>query len=137
MGIIQGIKENSKILPDILLKTNYVSEGDIVREILFMLLGLDTAFFKYDKYNSVEVNQNLSLKHLTSSCISQLINYFTDKGSKIKDLRLFVKKMLNPDQYVSKTMQAFAYSIAEILNYLDKKITTIEIKFQNNYIQEN
>eukprot|EP00833_Pecoramyces_ruminatium_P007116 jgi/Orpsp1_1/1181148/evm.model.c7180000076085.1 len=91
MGIIQGIKENSKILPDILLKTNYVSEGDIVREILFMLLGLDTAFFKYDKYNSVEVNQNLSLKHLTSSCISQLINYFTDKGSKIKDLRLFVK----------------------------------------------
>jgi len=45
--------------------------------------------------------------------------------------------MLDPNQYVSKTMQAFAASIAEIVNYLDKKITKLEIKFQNNYIKEN
>jgi len=45
--------------------------------------------------------------------------------------------MLDPNQNVSKTMQAFAYSIAEILNYLDKKIATIEKKFQNNYLKEN
>jgi len=44
--------------------------------------------------------------------------------------------MLDPNQYVSKTMQAFAASIDEILNYMDKKITSLEIKFQNNYIQE-
>jgi len=56
MGIIQGIKENSKIIPDLLLKTNYVNEVDIVREILFMLLGFDTAFFKYDKHNSIKVS---------------------------------------------------------------------------------
>jgi len=55
IGIIKGIKENSKIIPDLLLKTNYVNEINIVREILFMLLGFDTAFFKYNKYNKVEV----------------------------------------------------------------------------------
>jgi len=121
IGIIKGIKENSKIIPDLLLKTNYVNEIDIVREILFMLLGFDTAFFRYNKYNKVEVNQNLSMKHLTSSCINQLIEYFIDKGSKIKDLRSFTKSMLDPNQYVSKTMQAFAASINEILNYMDKK----------------
>ncbi|OUM61426.1 hypothetical protein PIROE2DRAFT_12579 [Piromyces sp. E2] len=137
MGIIQGIKENSKIIPDLLLKTNYVNEVDIVREILFMLMGFDTAFFKYNKNNCVDVNKNLSLKHLTSSCINQLIEYFTDKGSKIKDLRIFTKSMLDPNQYVSKTMQAFAASIAQVVNYMDKKITKLEIKFQNNYIKED
>ena len=45
--------------------------------------------------------------------------------------------MLDPKHYVSKTMQAFAYSISEILNYLDKKITSLEVKFQNNYVKEN
>ncbi|ORX76752.1 hypothetical protein BCR32DRAFT_271083 [Anaeromyces robustus] len=136
IGIIQGIKENSKIIPDLLLKTNYINEAEIVREILFMLMGFDTAFFKYNKNNKIEINQNLSLKHLTSSCINQLIEYFTDKGSKIKDLRLFTKNMLDPNQYISKTMQSFASSIEKILNYLDKKITELEIKFQNNYVQE-
>ncbi|KAL6600076.1 hypothetical protein U3516DRAFT_831977 [Neocallimastix sp. 'constans'] len=137
IGIIQGIKENSKMIPDLLLETNYVNEADIIREILFMLLGLDTVFFQYDKNNNVKVNQNLSLKHLTTSCINQIIEYFTDKGSKIKDLRIFVSNMLDPKHYVSKTMQAFAYSISEILNYLDKKITSLEVKFQNNYVKEN
>jgi len=47
------------------------------------------------------------------------------------------KSMLDPKHYVSKTMQAFAYSISEILNYLDKKITSLEVKFQNNYVKEN
>jgi len=44
--------------------------------------------------------------------------------------------MMEPNQYVSKTMQAFAASIDEILNYVDEKITNLEIKFQNNYVQE-
>jgi len=56
MGIIQGIKENNKIILDLLLKTNYVNEVDIVREILFMLMGFDTAFFKYNEYNGVDVS---------------------------------------------------------------------------------
>jgi len=44
------------MIPDLLLETNYVNEADIIREILFMLLGLDTVFFQYDKNNNVKVS---------------------------------------------------------------------------------
>ncbi|KAF4951681.1 hypothetical protein FSARC_12858 [Fusarium sarcochroum] len=94
-----------------------VTEFHIVREVLFMLQGLDTTLFGPNG----SVNPAFQMAHLKWDTHKALLSYFSEAGRQLAILRGFVDK----PQRVSH-LQVFQDTVAMRLSDFDRRVTVIE-----------
>ncbi|KAF4432650.1 hypothetical protein F53441_13811 [Fusarium austroafricanum] len=94
-----------------------VTEFHIVREVLFMLQGLDTTLFGPDG----TVNPAFQMAHLKWDTHKALLGYFSEAGRQLAILRDFVNK---PQR--ASHIQVLQDTVAKRLDDLDRKSTSIE-----------
>ncbi|KAM0558499.1 hypothetical protein ACHAPJ_004693 [Fusarium lateritium] len=105
-----------------------VTEFHIVREVLFMLQGLDTTLFGPNG----SVNPAFQMAHLKWDTHKALLSYFSEAGRQLAILRDFVDK----PQRVSH-LQVFQDTVAKRLSDLDRRVTVIESRLvapENNVV---
>lgn len=67
-----------------------ITELQLARETIFMLLGLPTSiFWRFD--NGIEVDRSYTLGHSSHTTLLSLLRFFTETGTKIDTLRRFTK----------------------------------------------
>ncbi|KAF5017763.1 hypothetical protein F66182_10291 [Fusarium sp. NRRL 66182] len=94
-----------------------VTEYHIVREVLFMLQGLDTTLFG----PSGSVDHAFQMAHLKWDTHKALLGYFSEAGRQLAILRDFVEK---PQR--ASHLQVFQDTVAKRLGDFDRGITGIE-----------
>lgn len=105
-----------------------VTEFQIVREVLFMLQGLDTTLFG----PSGTVNPAFQMGHLKWDTHKALLSYFSEAGRQLGILRDFVSK---PQR--ASHIQVLQDTVAKRLDDLDRKSTGIESRLvapENNVV---
>jgi gamma-tubulin complex component 5 len=105
-----------------------VTEFQIVREVLFMLQGLDTTLFGPNG----TVNPAFQMGHLKWDTHKALLSYFTEAGRQLGILRDFVSK---PQR--ASHIQVLQDTVAKRLDDLDRKSTGIESRLvapENNVV---
>ncbi|KAF9768485.1 hypothetical protein IL306_014244 [Fusarium sp. DS 682] len=105
-----------------------VTEFDIVREVLFMLQGLDTTLFGPNG----TVNPAFQMAHLKWDTHKALLSYFSEAGRQLAILRDFVNK---PQR--ASHIQVLQDTVAKRLDDLDRKSTGIESRLvapKNNVV---
>ncbi|KAM0248445.1 hypothetical protein ACHAP5_003388 [Fusarium lateritium] len=94
-----------------------VTEFHIVREVLFMLQGLETTLFGPNG----EVDPAFQIAHLKWDTHKALLGYFSEAGRQLAILRKFVDK---PQR--ASHLQVLQDTVAKRLDDFDRKSTTIE-----------
>ncbi|EMT65058.1 hypothetical protein ACKRZS_014856 [Fusarium odoratissimum] len=105
-----------------------VTEFQIVREVLFMLQGLDTTLFGPNG----TVNPAFQMAHLKWDTHKALLSYFSEAGRQLGILRDFVSKSQR-----SSHIQVLQDTVAKRLDDLDRKSTGIESRLvapENNVV---
>ncbi|KAF5982845.1 gamma-tubulin complex [Fusarium coicis] len=105
-----------------------VTEFRIVREVLFMLQGLDTTLFGPNG----TVNPAFQMGHLKWDTHKALLSYFSEAGRQLGILRDFVSK---PQR--ASHIQVLQDTVAKRLDDLDRKSTGIESRLvapENNVV---
>ncbi|KAF5631682.1 gamma-tubulin complex protein [Fusarium sp. NRRL 25303] len=105
-----------------------VTEYQIVREVLFMLQGLDTTLFGPNG----TVNPAFQMGHLKWDTHKALLSYFSEAGRQLGILRDFVSK---PQR--ASHIQVLQDTVAKRLDDLDRKSTGIESRLvapENNVV---
>ncbi|PNP74053.1 hypothetical protein FNYG_12569 [Fusarium nygamai] len=105
-----------------------VTEFQIVREVLFMLQGLDTTLFGPNG----TVNPAFQMGHLKWDTHKALLSYFSEAGRQLGILRDFVSK---PQR--ASHIQVLQDTVAKRLDDLDRKSTGIESRLvapENNVV---
>ncbi|KAJ3222823.1 hypothetical protein HDU81_009569, partial [Chytriomyces hyalinus] len=72
--------------------TNYVTEADVIREILFVLSGLPAELFKVSvPERMISPNMSACLRHMTVPMLESVLEKFAQIGTTIFRLNLFVQ----------------------------------------------
>ncbi|TPX32138.1 hypothetical protein SmJEL517_g04723 [Synchytrium microbalum] len=112
---------------------NYVSEIDLIREILFMLSGTESFVFKRHTSASYTVQLDVSLTHATPGAVYQILSRFAEVGSMISRIKDFNRKVqldVSTNGH-SRTIQTFADAATNLLRPFDSRIVDLQRHYQS------
>lgn len=69
-----------------------VTEAQMIREVIFMLLGLPTSIYKRNSYGSLTSSMNCSIDHMSQESLTDLLNNFAMIGDDLAKIRAWVKR---------------------------------------------
>lgn len=104
-----------------------LSERQVIREILWLLQGLDTFLFQYDGSNC-SLRKNVNIKYVTQQSFWKIVSPVVVYGNIIRNLNEFVGKAIGPEhcEITPRTYQAYASGMKDILNEMMQEINIIE-----------
>jgi gamma-tubulin complex component 5 len=100
-----------------------VSELQVVREVLFMLQGLDTTIFD-SRCTPLPAFQT---SHLIWDTHRTVINTFSESGRQLRILRIFVQSPRD-----TSNLQAFQDSVAKRLHDFDRKLSAVHARLASS-----
>ncbi|KAI9243348.1 Spc98 family-domain-containing protein [Sporodiniella umbellata] len=105
-----------------------IKESDVIREVLFLLRGLDGILFVYDKHNSrfSLKNENFTVRHLSQGALNFLLNELCNYGTILSNLRSLISYILSDTMSCGQTAQAFATVIYKSLSEFEGELSVFE-----------
>ncbi len=103
-----------------------VSEAQMIREVIFMLLGLPTSLFKSNKSGEFVHNSRYGIRHVSDLSIEHLLNVFTALGKKLANIRAWTRRI--EEAPVQQTFQA---ALASRIRDVDAALSAIEARILN------
>ena len=104
------------------------TESQIVREIIFMLLGLPTTIFTQSQDDRIALSWRTELRHAASKSITGLLAEFTKIGQDLLCIRQWSAKVSN-----IPLEQIFQASIASRLHEVDQLLNTIQAEMLDDH----
>ncbi|TPX41457.1 hypothetical protein SeLEV6574_g06074 [Synchytrium endobioticum] len=114
--------------------TNYVSEVDLLREVLFLLSGNAACIFREVLPCLYDVDMKVALTHATSGAVCHMLAKFAEVGSMLARIRLFSKQVqLDTNMHLhSRTIQTFADAVGDLVVTFDSKTATLQRHYQSH-----
>lgn len=100
-----------------------VSEAQIIREVIFMLLGLPTSIYNSNKDGTLSVSSSYEIGHLSPSSSAHLLHRFIPLCNDLTTIRRWLKQ----DETVS-LLQTFQVALALRLGEVDSALSAIQAK---------
>lgn len=100
-----------------------VSEAQIIREVIFMLLGLPTSIYHASKDGTLSVSSSYELGHLSPNSTAHLLHKFTLLGNDLTMIRRWLKR----DETVP-LLQTFQAALALRLGEVDGALSATQAK---------
>lgn len=100
--------------------TVFLSELQVIREVLHMLQGLPTALFSL-RHGGIEIDRRFALEHISNQSFVSLLQSFSSIGTRILHLRTSVQK----PQRVS-LMQMFQRELERCLSGFDRFLSNVQ-----------
>ena len=91
-----------------------ITEMQMIREVIFMLLGLPTFVFTSSQDGEITYNPRYSIRHVSDSSIKHLLNEFITIGSKLSSIRTWTRTIETVP--VQQTFQAVLSSRMRAVN---------------------
>ncbi|MCJ1266757.1 hypothetical protein MMC22_006642 [Lobaria immixta] len=99
------------------------SEAQIIREVIFMLLGLPTSIYNSNKDGTLSVSSSYKIGHLSQNSIAHLLRKFAVLGNSINTIRNWLKR----DETVP-LLQTFQAALASRLGEVDVALSATQAK---------
>eukprot|EP00111_Clytia_hemisphaerica_P000114 TCONS_00000263-protein len=103
-----------------------LSEKILVRETVWMLLGLENLHVYKFTGTKYDVNEDIVITHLTKETLSKFLTSFTEVGTKVVLLKRFTELCAQKYSEIPKTIQAFGYTISKYLS--NRRETLIDLE---------
>lgn len=100
-----------------------VSEAQMIREVIFMLLGLPTSIYNSSKDGTFSVSSSYELGHVSQNSIAHLLHKFTLLGNGLTTIRRWLKR----DETVP-LLQTFQAALALRLGEVDGTLSATQAK---------
>ena len=100
-----------------------VSEAQVMREVIFMLLGLPTSIYNSHHDGTLSVSSSYEIRHLSQNSIAQLLHKFTLLGNSLVTIRHWLKR----DETVP-LLQTLQAALALRLGEVDVALSAIQAK---------
>ena len=115
--------DSSQILSDRNLNqpVTLMTELQVVREVIFMLLGLPTSIYSGGENNQIKLSQTIALEHLSQASTTAQLKSFAEIGEKLMKIRQWVKRIT-----AVPLEQTFQASIASRLREVDHSLSSIQ-----------
>ncbi|KAG0175256.1 hypothetical protein DFQ28_002116 [Apophysomyces sp. BC1034] len=114
---------------------HYLSEVDVIREIIFLLRGYEGTIFKAEdnRYQrSFHTERIFTLGHLSDTAMGSMLENFCEFGNILSDLRHHVQTIVQlPTQLHGQIYQAFAVAVTNTLNDFESTIVDKEMNCLN------
>ncbi|XP_071955106.1 gamma-tubulin complex component 5-like [Antedon mediterranea] len=111
-------------------KINTVTETQLIRETLWILMGSSCSFAFDVKGYIVSPRTDIKVSHLTPACLYNFLQLFAKYGSIVLQIQMFTKEVTaeigNDENSPSETYQAYAWSMSEVIHKLQADLTSIE-----------
>jgi hypothetical protein len=108
--------------------TRIVTEADLTREVIFLLLGLDSIVFTFDSGVFTYRPNVLSLSHLSNSALASLMKQFASLSNTIQKVVLFSNQAsLSKNNLILK---AFGSGLQDEWYLLHKELVVLERYYQ-------
>ncbi|KAL2062720.1 hypothetical protein VTL71DRAFT_5792 [Oculimacula yallundae] len=103
-----------------------ITELQAVREVLFMLAGLQTSLFEVDTQQSMVIrpSKGYALKHASPEAFFRIINAFADDGSALALLRLWIR---SPQSI--PLLQVLQSTLLDRIRDFDRRLSDIQQRF--------
>lgn len=112
------------------------SEAQIIREVIFMLLGLPTSVYTSNKDGTLSVSSSYEISHLSQKSTVQLLHRFTLLGNDLTAIRRWLKQ--NETVPLLQTFQAaLALRLAEVdgaLSVIQSKMLASSMSFTSSLL---
>lgn len=112
------------------------SEAQIIREVIFMLLGLPTSIYNSNKDGTLSVSSSYEISHLSQKPLVHLLHRFTLLGNDLTTIRRWVKQ--NETVPLLQTFQAaLALRLAEVdgaLSVIQAKMLASSMSFTSSLL---
>ncbi|XP_022254247.1 gamma-tubulin complex component 5-like [Limulus polyphemus] len=93
-----------------------LTERQVIRELLWMLSGIQDLFLFVWKDNRFCVQEDVQLSHLTQGCLSAFLQKFCDYGTTVVKLSLFVREISSSSSTNHcPSYQAYAAALSHLL----------------------
>ena len=99
-----------------------VTELQIIRETIFMLLGLPTSVYMRNACNFTEPASRYQVRYMSESLLRKTLEFFARVGDKTNYVRQFVKRREN-----TPLIQTFQAAVSSRLRDVDRGLTEIEV----------
>ena len=103
--------------------TTIVTETQMIRETVFMLLGLPTSTYICNTFNLTEPVPRYQVRYMSESLFRQLLEDFAHVGDKTNFVRHFVKQREN-----APLIQTFQAAVSSRLRDVDRGLIAIEVE---------
>ncbi|KAI8055822.1 Spc98 family-domain-containing protein [Syncephalis plumigaleata] len=124
------MRESVEYLP--LQCENYITERDLIREVLFMLMGRSCFLFKHED-RMIKILNEAQLKHLSQGGLLSLLKSFASNGAMIHTARTYALTILTMGtEPKSRVSEAFAAAIYDELVELDRVLSQLEQVYIND-----
>lgn len=98
-----------------------LTEIQVIREVIFMLLGLPTSIFVASKHGSLTVSTSCAIKYLSQDSLRQLLQGFVS----LHDELLIIRKWLTRQESVP-LLQTLQSALASRMKNVDNAFSTIQ-----------
>ncbi|XP_076349657.1 gamma-tubulin complex component 5-like isoform X2 [Tachypleus tridentatus] len=106
-----------------------LTERQVIRELLWMLMGVQDLFLFVWKDNKFCVQESVQLSHVTQECLTAFLQKFCDYGTTIVKLSLFVREVsswsLSSTNHCP-SYQAYAAALSHLLGTFSCVLRTYE-----------
>ncbi|ORX84775.1 hypothetical protein K493DRAFT_86732 [Basidiobolus meristosporus CBS 931.73] len=108
------------------LNCRYTQEIDIIREVIFMLLGRETTIFDLQDPTFTQKAHSVSLRHVSQEALGSLFTYFGSGGRAIRDLKSFGTSICRGRPSLGQVSQAYASALLHLIGQFEKKLMNVE-----------
>ncbi|XP_025091554.1 gamma-tubulin complex component 5-like [Pomacea canaliculata] len=117
------------------LEQHVVTEYQLIRELLWMLSGVEELFLFQLGENGFHLKEGICLSHLTEASLQSFLEPLMKQATQIRTLQSFIRDMLagscqgfdkTGDTKVPQTYQAFAYGLSNILKEFRGHLSQLE-----------
>ncbi len=115
-----GVQDNFQ-LPKVM-----ITEVQMIREVIFMLLGLPTSVFTSSKDEEFVYNPRYGIRHVSQLSIMHLLSGFTTLGNKLSSIRAWTQR----DESV-QVQQTFQAVLSSRMRDINSALSAIEARILN------